>query len=92
MTMPQMPNPYRATGETQQVLQDVAAERRRQMELGWTPEHDDAHHVSHLVNLAESRTMNYLDDGYDRPDRQKLLEGVALLVAAVEKLDREAAR
>lgn len=36
--------PVGGRGEESQALADVAAERRRQMEVeGWTPEHDDSH-------------------------------------------------
>jgi hypothetical protein len=42
-----------ASDTTQRALDDVAAERRRQMEQeGWTPEHDDAHHDNALARAA----------------------------------------
>jgi hypothetical protein len=62
-------------------LEDIATERVRQVEKGWTATHDDAHGVVHLIDEAQAR----LDGG---PSRRGLVAAAALLVAAIETLDR----
>lgn len=45
--------------ELTQAAADVLAERRRQIEVeGWTPEHDDEHHVGEMAQAAAA----YADD------------------------------
>jgi hypothetical protein len=69
------------------VIRDVNAERIRQVDdLGYTPEHDDAHGVGDLADLADA----YISD--DEPlTRDRLVKAIATLVAAVEVLDRQEA-
>ncbi len=46
------------------VLADIAAERRRQMEVeGWTPEHDDAYQEGHLADAAACYALCAHDTG-----------------------------
>lgn len=45
-------------------LADIAAERRRQMEVeGWTPEHDDAYQEGHLADAAACYALFAHDTG-----------------------------
>jgi len=67
---------------TEQALWRVKAERQRQGELGYTADHDDQHGVAHLVDEALLRLQGRLWT------RDELVQASALLVAAVEWLDR----
>ncbi len=41
------------------VIEEVAAERRRQMEAeGWTPEHDDEHNKGQMASAAACYALN----------------------------------
>lgn len=76
---------------TSRVVNELAAERRRQIAKGWTPAHDDQHETPELVDLALDRV--YLFDHSDvRPLRRRIIESAAMLVAAVEAMDRQEAR
>lgn len=81
------------TNELPSVLMDVTAERQRQITKGWTTKHDDWHSTHELVTLAEKRLHSpgrpAAESGYY--DRQRLIEGIAMLVAAVEAWDRRGA-
>lgn len=75
------------------VLQDVLAERERQIAKGWTPEHDDAHGVDHLIVEANRRHIQRLGNGPRLTVtlslyRRWLVEEAAMYVAAIEALDR----
>lgn len=94
------------------VLEEIAAERRRQVEVeGWTPEHDDAHDRREMAKAAcsyayeASRTEHQrsVDDGeapmmwpwaekWWKPTtpRRDLIKAAALIVAEIERLDRQA--
>lgn len=68
------------------VLLEVAVERQRQIRNGWTPEHDDTHSTHAMVLLADERIHA---PWKRRPyTRAGLLQGVAILVAAIESMDR----
>jgi len=72
------------------VLEDIAAERERQVAKGWTPEHDDAHGASHLIRHAWDRAAsarNALMTDREAA-RAEIVKSAALLVAAAEALDR----
>jgi hypothetical protein len=56
---------------------DVAHERHRQIEKGYTPEHDDEHGVQHI-----------LQEAYDRLRDGKTAQAGALLLAADAALER----
>lgn len=44
------------------VIEEIAAERRRQIEAeGWTPEHDDAYHKGELAGAAACYAMHGLE-------------------------------
>lgn len=79
---------------------DVIAERQRQISAeGWTPEHDDVH-ASHELRRAAACYM--LGNGGNWPwdwrwwkpttDRRNLVKAAALLIAEIERLDREGNR
>lgn len=76
------------TRETLTVLAEVALERDRQIEKGWTPQHDDGHTIHDLVRLAEQRARLEGSGGYGVYSRERLVQAAAMLVAAVETWDR----
>jgi hypothetical protein len=87
--------PFMATGRTRTVLEQVAAERRRQLAKGWTPEHDDGHSVDTLARngaLILNGSIGGWVDASRHTRREQLIIGAALAIAAIERLDREAAR
>lgn len=63
-------------------MRAVGLERIRQQELGYDAEHDDAHGVQHLLNIAQS----YVRDAGDR------VKCFAVLTAAGEVAQRQQAR
>lgn len=64
-------------------------ERDRQLtELGWTAEHDDSHGVEHLVQLHDRAVNNAGMAPSPIEARDELVKAAALLVAAIEVLDR----
>lgn len=67
----------------------VYDERKRQIELGYTPEHDREAGTGHLVAEALARVMHPGEHPSPVALRQAWLEGAALLVAAVEVIDFE---
>jgi len=71
-------------------ISDVLDERLRQISLGWTPNHDDQHNTWHLVR----RALRYLLASRTLPPaeaRTAMVKAAALLIAAIELLDRKAA-
>lgn len=45
--------------ETQRIIDEIAAERRRQIEVeGWTPGHDDGHMLGELAGAAACYASN----------------------------------
>lgn len=76
------------TDNTARVLADIATERERQISLGWTREHDDNHATHDLVRLADRQARKPGDLGPGFYSRSRLVEAAALLVAAVEAMDR----
>lgn len=111
------------TSEATKALDDIAAERRRQIEVeGWTPEHDD-HHRRHELSRAAacyadpdplysgdprisvparwpwaaewwkpSRSAPANRANYFKDRRRDLVRAGALIVAEIERLDREASQ
>lgn len=68
----------------------VYDERKRQIELGYTPEHDREAGTGHLVAEALARVMHPGEFPTPAALRQAWLEAAALLVvAAVEVIDFE---
>ncbi|WP_295792028.1 hypothetical protein [uncultured Microbacterium sp.] len=79
-----------APQETFEAILEVTAERSRQEEKGWTPEHDDEHGVQHLLVEAYNRLSVV---GYDAGTKagassHSLVVVAALLVAAIEANER----
>lgn len=83
-----------------QAALDVLAERRGQVEReGWTPEHDDQHSVEELQKAGVAYASIgvcvlpsiFWPWGRWKPKglRQNLVRGAALLIAAIERLDRQ---
>lgn len=79
---------------TDKVLQDVRAERVHQVDRGWTTQHDDEHWTDALVRLANQYAHKPGKDADPNHitgrlyDRHRLVQAAALLVAAVEAMDR----
>lgn len=67
---------------TMGVILQVRAERTRQIEKGYDLDHDDEHGPDHLMRLAQGYQGEY--------NRDRLVKAAALLVAAVEAMDRQA--
>lgn len=70
------------SAETVDILQEVSNERTRQVRKGWTVDHDALHPTAELADLARERIEVA---GFTR---ESLIEAIAMLVAAVETLDR----
>jgi len=69
-------------------LADVAAERRTHDGRGWTRAHDDEHGANHLVELAWRYAYRVHATRPGSYDREGLVKAAALLVAAIDTLDR----
>lgn len=85
-------------------IDDVVAERRRQIEVeGWTPEHDDTHVngemasaavcYAHTAGRSAHHIFNYVwpwSSQWWKPDskRRNLVKAGALILAEIERLDR----
>lgn len=102
------------------VIDEIAAERKRQVEAeGWSPEHDDSHWKGELAAAAACYVLaaQYIARGADhdarefacgakcpelwpfeksgwkpRDQRRNLIRSAALIVAEIERLDRESKR
>ena len=74
-------------------LTEIYAERLRQITNGYDAAHDDAHGLSHLVEIAKSY-LEVEEDGLSHEEaRQCVLKAAATLNAALDLLSRaEAAR
>lgn len=72
-----------------QVLMDVTMERQRQIDKGWTPDHDDGHHTFDMLNLARQRISGVSPALTTAVRRRCLIQAIAILVAAVESIDRK---
>lgn len=73
--------------DTGRVLLDVEGKREAQVAKGHTRELDDEHGPDHLVELAEPLLASWVVSVTDE-QRDMLIELAALIVAAVEVLDR----
>lgn len=82
-------------------IADIAVERARQIaEEGWTADHDDAHDNGELADAAacyaRGKQMSAVwpwDDKWWKPGpdrRGQLVKAAALIVAEIERLDRQA--
>ncbi len=87
------------------VIADIAAERRRQIEAeGWTPEHDDTHNRGELADAAAcyvlgpwwfkrlgERLWPWPLKWWKPKDRRRdLIRAAALIMAEIERMDRRA--
>jgi hypothetical protein len=75
-----------APQRTFEAILSVTAERSRQEDKGWTPEHDDAAGWEHTAREAWARLPEAPTENSD--PRATLVKCAALLVAAIEVLDR----
>ena len=85
-------------------LEDIATERRRQIEAeGWSPQHDDEHENGEMACAAAAYALiasGYYDGlsrsvwpwhpGWWKPThpRRDLVKAAALVLAEIERLDR----
>lgn len=86
-------------------IDDIAAERRRQIEAeGWTPDHDDCHHKGEIAQAAACYALGVgkmsgsvlwpWDWKWWKPTdkRRDLVKAGALIAAEIDRLDRAAAK
>jgi len=78
------------------VLDEIAAERRRQIEKGYTAEHDDQHVDGELADAAAAYATGYagwwpwsLDTWKPADSRRQLIIAAAFLMAEIERIDRK---
>lgn len=77
-----------APQETFEAILEVTQERSRQEEIGWTAEHDAMHGSEHLISEAYKRLLiAHLSPSAEPRD---IVKAAALLIAALEQLEREA--
>jgi hypothetical protein len=88
--MPSVSRPV--TNELPNVLMDVTAERVRQIEKGWTPEHDDTHTWEGITDLVVERLETADHALHPALRRAMAIQAIAVLCAAVEAHDRREAR
>lgn len=90
-------------------VEDVLAERIKQVDKGYTPEHDDDYKDDELTMAAICYLELGITDGVPantvatcwpwdvrtfkpRDQRSNLVRGIALAIASLERMDREAER
>lgn len=70
-------------------IREILAERQRQIdEEGFTPEHDDAHGLQHLLDIAATYQIGFGEAPTDEFVRGELILASATLLAAIDLLDR----
>lgn len=74
---------------TTQVLEQVGAERSSQLIRGYDADHDDKHGHADLTKEAVYRLSHMGEVSSPAAVRHELIVGAALLVAAIETLDRQ---
>lgn len=72
------------------VLAEVEAERKRQPEVGYGPDHDDEFGVGHLAIEIERRARFNPAYTTDEQARVALVKIAAMSIAAIEVIDRRA--
>ena len=97
------PSPVFIPGQSS-ALRDVTAERQRQiMSEGWTLDHDDEHTEGQMSEAAACYAMFANDQGFSLPahwpwarewwkqsgQRRDLVKAGALILAEIERLDRQ---
>lgn len=80
-----LPMPYRMD-----VVLEVIAARQKQIDQGYTPEHDDAYGWPHIIEQVNSFQAR-MSMG-TRPPRDAMIQIAGLAIAAVEAYDRGADR
>lgn len=83
---------FHATDHTRDVLLDVAHKRRQQIAKGYTLEHDDKYTTREMVKFANWRFYPSPTSGLKAFSRETFIEAIAILVAAVEVMDRRKAK
>lgn len=74
------------------IYADVDTERQRQIEKGWTRDHDDTHDMGDWLNLINTHArLALLPVGFEIPFRRKMVVVAALAIAAIEWHDRRVA-
>lgn len=70
-------------------LRDVLAERQKQIDKGYTPEHDDQHSPSQIMRYGGLTWHPPLYGPVDAArSRAEMVRMTACLLAAIERLDR----
>jgi hypothetical protein len=76
------------------VIDEIAAERDRQLAKGWTPNHDDQHTAGEIIDAPDWGAVARLDVATSiatpHERRRLLVQAAALIVAEIERLDRAA--
>ena len=78
-----------------QVIDEIKSERARQISKGWTKEHDDTLNLGQLAVAAAAYATGISElypTGWqykEAPRRKQLIKAAAMLVAEIERLDRE---
>ena len=83
------------------VIEEIAAERRRQVDVeGWTADHDDKHKLGELADAAACYALSSAEDWArdfwpwaakwwkPKDRRHDLVRAAALIVAEIDRLDR----
>ncbi len=77
-----------------QAMADVWTERQRQIDMGYGEAHDDSEDISALLGIVLDQlpaAADLIHGGTCRPvTRDECVKGAAVLLAMVEKMDREA--
>ncbi len=74
--------------EGNDVFVEELAERHRQIEKGYTPEHDDAEGFNHLRDVAIYELSHFGETPTNESIRHDIIRARATLLAAIELLDR----
>lgn len=86
---------------TMKVLEELRVERKKQLSMGYTPEHDDAHTHKQMCHAAIAYAMPeeregrlywpWPNDIQRRDRREDLVKAASILVAEIERMDRHRA-
>jgi hypothetical protein len=79
-------------GSNPSVIDDIVAERQRQVARGYTAEHDDEHATGEIISGEWGAVMRLerVVAGIHPNPRDGLVQAAALVVAEIERLDRAA--
>ena len=73
-------------------LDEIFAERMRQIEKGYDAAHDDAHGIQHLIEVATSYLHGFGETPTDEFVGGEIIKAAATLTAALDLLSRTSAR